>query len=133
MRHRILVVDDHPDAAETTCRLLGLFGHDCRAARSGAQALAVAHEFQPTIALLDIGLPDLSGLEVARRLRRELALTPYLAAFTGWGEAHDRLASLAAGFDEHLVKPASGAQLGEMIRRASATGGGPGPAASARE
>ena len=103
---RILVVDDLPDCAASIQLLLSLLGHDCRSAGSGAEALEVAEAFEPEIVLLDIGLPDLSGYEVARALRARQGDRPlFLAAVTGWGTVTDQVLALAAGFDHHVLKP----------------------------
>src|ERR1700712_5466683 len=109
--HRVVVVDDHPDAAEITWMMLRAMGHICQSAVCGTQGLAIADKFHPDIVLLDIGMPDLSGYEVARKLRTTLGPTLYLAAVTGWGEAGDRERAFEAGFDHHVIKPASGAIL----------------------
>ncbi|MBA3463178.1 MAG: response regulator [Deltaproteobacteria bacterium] len=81
---RVLIVDDYPDAVEVTEMLLTLRGCTCRIAMTGTEALAVAEEFTPDVAILDIGLPDISGFEVARELRQRNPGRPlYLAAVTG--------------------------------------------------
>jgi CheY-like chemotaxis protein len=119
MQHRVLIVDDFPDAAEMVCMMLGMLGHECRTAVCGKQALEVAAEFQPDIALLDIGLPDMTGYELARALRQQLAGKPlYLAAVTGWGQPEDRNRALEAGFDKHILKPADNKKLREIIHSA---------------
>jgi signal transduction histidine kinase len=103
---RILVVEDHPDGAETITELLSRLGHEVRAVRDGGAALQSAAEFRPELVLLDIGLPTLSGYEVCRRLRAEpwgAAIT--IVAMTGWGDAEAQRQARAAGFDQHLVKP----------------------------
>ncbi|MES2920571.1 MAG: ATP-binding protein [Verrucomicrobiota bacterium] len=104
---RLLIVDDNKDAAETMAMLQRLRGHQTRVAYTGPDALTVAEEFVPQVVLLDIGLPDMDGFEVARRLRRipemENAL---LIALTGYATASDRQLSSDAGFNEHLAKPA---------------------------
>ncbi len=103
---RVLVVDDNADAAEALSLLLQLKGHETQIARDGAEAFAAAGEFRPDIALLDIGLPVMSGLEVAKRIREQpwgKAMT--LVALTGWGQEEDRRKSAESGFDHHLVKP----------------------------
>jgi len=105
-KHRILVVDDHRDTAETTCQLLRALGHECQAAISGVSGLEAAAFLKPDIALLDIGLPDLSGYEVARRLRETQPHHLFLAAITGWDQAQDSRDAIAAGFDSHVIKPA---------------------------
>ncbi|HUQ09839.1 MAG TPA: response regulator [Steroidobacteraceae bacterium] len=115
--HRILVVDDNVDAATSLAMLLELDGHDTRVAHSGIDALAAVTAFAPHVVFLDIGLPDLSGYDVARRLRSMAGLEtrPRLIALTGWGQAEDRLRSREAGFDAHLVKPVDPAELGAAL------------------
>jgi len=123
-KHRVLIVDDYPDAAETTCALLTLLGHDCRFATCGEDGLLEAARFSPDIAILDIGLPDLSGFEVARRLRIQFAGKPlYLAAVTGWGQPEDRAKAFAAGFDHHVIKPADREKLSKIIELADLSRG----------
>jgi two-component system CheB/CheR fusion protein len=115
-KHRVLVVDDYPDSAETTCTLLAMLGHDCRFAVCGKDALVEAAQFEPDVAILDIGLPDVSGFELARELRKQLAGRPlYLAAVTGWGQPEDRARAFAAGFDQHFLKPADRATLSAIM------------------
>jgi DNA-binding response OmpR family regulator len=118
MRHRVLVVDDYRDAVDATCLLFDRLGHDCRQATSGARALQVAASYSPDIVLLDIGLPDMSGYDVARELRRLYGSSMYLAALTGWGQPEDRLRALAAGFDQHILKPATLRILNDVIAAA---------------
>jgi PAS domain S-box-containing protein len=114
----VLVVDDNFDAAETLCELLRLFGHHATAAFDGPSALSVAAQLAPDVVLLDIGLPGMSGLEVAVKLR-QLAETrsAYLIAVTGYGQSNDRDRSLEAGFDAHLVKPIDVDALADELRR----------------
>jgi PAS domain S-box-containing protein len=103
---RILVVDDNRDAAESLAMLLKTLGAEVVTAHDGAGALQALHAFRPAVALLDIGMPGMDGLEVARRARQTpegQAVT--LIALTGWGQAEDRRQSKKAGFDHHLVKP----------------------------
>ncbi|MES2898846.1 MAG: response regulator [Pseudomonadota bacterium] len=103
---RILVVDDNQDAADSLAELLGYSGHTMKVAYSGAQALAAAEPFQPQFVFLDIGLPDMSGYEVARRLRLLPGLErATLIALTGYGQQRDRDLAHDAGFDHHMVKP----------------------------
>jgi signal transduction histidine kinase len=105
-RKRVLVVDDNEDAAEMLAVMLGTWGQETRVAYDGMQALATAEAFQPDIVLLDIGLPDLDGYEIARRLRTEpWGRRALLVAVTGWGQESDLERSRQAGFDRHLVKP----------------------------
>jgi CheY-like chemotaxis protein len=105
-RRRILVVDDNKDAADSLGMLLGLDGHEVRVAYAGRAALEMAHAFKPQIAILDLGLPDLSGYDVARLLRQDPALgTVELIALTGWGQEEHKRRALEAGFDHHVTKP----------------------------
>lgn len=103
---RILVVDDNVDSADTLARLLRLAGHHVQVAYDGPAGLAAAQSFQPTVILLDIGLPGMDGYEVAARLR-EIPTTRdvLLIAVTGYGQQRDEVLSLDAGFDFHLTKP----------------------------
>jgi PAS domain S-box-containing protein len=104
--HRLLVVDDNKDAAVSLATLLRLQGHEVRVAHDGTSALAAALSFLPKMVFLDLGMPDIDGYEVARRLRQHPELKAVvLAALTGWGQEEDRRRTLAAGFDHHLVKP----------------------------
>lgn len=104
---RILVVDDNRDAAEVVAAILQLDGHEIQVASDGEQALVLALEFQPAVAIVDIGLPLIDGYEVARRLRTlPVGEGLLLIALTGYGQHDDRRAALEAGFDHHFVKPA---------------------------
>ena len=104
--HRVLIVDDNVDAAESLAMLLRLDGHDVRVAHEGTSALEMARAYRPALIFLDIGLPGIDGYEVARRLRAMPELgNMVIAALTGWGQAEDRRRSAEAGFDHHLVKP----------------------------
>jgi CheY-like chemotaxis protein len=103
---RILVIDDSHDQAKSLGLLLELMGHEVRLEYDGQAGLAAAAEFLPDVALIDIGLPGLSGHEVARRIREDGRLNSIvLVAQTGWGQDEDRRRSQEAGFDHHLVKP----------------------------
>lgn len=103
---RILVVDDHRDAAETLAMLLEAGGHDVHVAFDGPEAVAAAGELRPDMVLLDLGLPKLGGYEVARRIREAEGQTrTLLVALTGWGQEEDRRRTAEAGFDHHMVKP----------------------------
>lgn len=125
-RWRVLVVDDNRDAADTLAMLLTLCGYDTRTAHDGLRALDAAQLFRPQLVLLDIGLPQLDGHEVARRLRQQAwARQLVLVALTGWGQAPDRLASDAAGFDAHLVKPVDHGALLPLLARLLLTRRGP--------
>ena len=114
---RILVVDDNADAAEGLSDFLGALGHSVRTARDGASALEEASRLRPEIVVLDIGLPDMDGHEVARRLRAQANLRPsLLVALTGYGQESDRQLSREAGFDHHLVKPVDLEKLNDLLK-----------------
>jgi CheY-like chemotaxis protein len=103
---RVLVVDDNEDAAQSLAMLLQLEGRLVRVAADGADALKSFEQFQPEAVLLDIGLPDMDGYEVARRMRASAGgRKVLLIALTGWGQADDKRRAADAGFDEHLTKP----------------------------
>lgn len=102
---RILVIEDHADGRETLRSLLQLLGHEVQVADNGLAGVATALSWGPDVALVDIGLPGLDGLEVARRLRAALGNRVRLVAQTGYGQPGDRQRALAAGFDTYLVKP----------------------------
>jgi signal transduction histidine kinase/DNA-binding response OmpR family regulator len=113
---RILVVDDNVDVTESTGMLLRQIGLDVRLAHDGPAALAVAGAFKPHVVLLDIGLPGMDGYEVARRLRQQFGSgTPLLVALSGYGQEEDRQRSHEAGFDHHLVKPATLIELTAIL------------------
>ena len=113
---RVLVVDDNVDAAETLTALLEFKGHSVATAHDGPQALAAARSMPPQVVFLDIGLPGMSGYEVARALRAMPALDgATLVALTGWGTDADRLKTDAAGFDHHLTKPVSFDEILRML------------------
>ncbi|WP_058049256.1 response regulator [Janthinobacterium sp. Ant5-2-1] len=103
---RILVVDDNCDAADTLAELLEMYGHTVRTAYTGTQATERTLEFKPDIVFLDIGLPDMSGYDVAIKMRQlPIPQQFLLVALTGYGQEHDRQAALASGFNEHFAKP----------------------------
>ncbi len=113
---RVLVVDDNVDSADSTVMLLQLSGHEVRVAYSGQTALETAVEYQPDFVLLDIGLPEMDGYEVARRLRQYPQLKDVrLIAATGYGQESDRQRTQEAGFDHHLVKPVDVEKLEELM------------------
>ncbi|MFN2546020.1 MAG: CHASE domain-containing protein [Myxococcales bacterium] len=117
-RGRVLVVDDNVDAALTLAEAVRLDGHDVRVSHDGDAALKDAASFAPEVVLLDIGLPGMDGYEVVARLRRmpELKRT-LMVALTGFGQESDRVRALAAGFDEHLVKPVDLDVVHGVLRR----------------
>jgi PAS domain S-box-containing protein len=104
---RVLVVDDNRDAAETLAALLDLMGHTAPVANDGQQALQIMAQVRPHVVFLDLGMPGMSGYEVAARIRQDPRYAGVkLVALTGWGGAQDRERTAAAGFDVHLTKPA---------------------------
>jgi signal transduction histidine kinase len=103
---RVLVVDDNIDAAESIAVYLRLEGHEVRIVSDAAQAVAIAQVFAPQVAVLDIGLPGMSGYDLARRLRQYGGAPGLLIALTGYGQKEDRARSDEAGFHHHFVKPA---------------------------
>jgi CheY-like chemotaxis protein len=114
--HRILVVDDNADAAASLALLLRLMGHETRTANNGIEAIEVADQFQPDVALLDIGMPNLNGYETARRMRQKAwGREMLLVAVTGWGQEADRRRSSDAGFNSHLVKPVDVAEIERLL------------------
>jgi PAS domain S-box-containing protein len=117
---RILVVDDSRDAADICATLLELSGHRVQTAYSGRRALEVAEAFRPQLCLLDIGLPDIDGYQLARSIRA----TPWgeeaqLVAITGWGQEEDRRRAAEVGFDHHLTKPVAAEALDQLLRSVS--------------
>jgi PAS domain S-box-containing protein len=114
---RILVVDDNVDAALSVGRLLKLWGHEVQTAFSGSEALELAGTFRPQIVLLDIGMPGMSGYDVAKRLRANPEFAGLIiTALTGYGQAEDRRRSREAGFDHHLTKPPDPVALAALIQ-----------------
>jgi two-component system, sensor histidine kinase len=113
---RVLIVEDNDDARAMLHEVLAFSGHDVREARDGATGLALAAQSLPDIAFIDIGLPDLDGYEVARRLRaapggRRMGLI----AITGYGQAEDQRRAYEAGFDAHLTKPVAPERLRQVM------------------
>jgi DNA-binding response OmpR family regulator len=103
---RVLVVDDNEDAADSLATLLNVMGYNVRIAYDGPEAIEAADEFQPEVALLDIGLPRLSGYDIARHVREKRGEDVLLVAITGWGQEEDQRLAREAGFDHHFTKPA---------------------------
>lgn len=104
---KVLVVDDNEAAAQMLATLLTHNGHAVSLAHTGFAAIEEAQKTHPQVALLDIGLPDISGYEVGRRLRASFGQEIALVALTGYGQEEDRQKATEAGFDDHLVKPVS--------------------------
>ena len=113
---RIVVADDNEDSAESFAMLLSFSGHEVCIAHDGAAALDAVRDFRPDVAFLDIGMPGLTGYEVAQAVRAE----PWgrditLIAVTGWGQPDDRARARTAGFDRHLIKPIDPAEVDRLL------------------
>ena len=115
---RVMLVDDNADALSTMSWMLRLSGCEVLDVGSGAEALVLAPGFGPEVAVLDIGMPEMDGFMLARRLREDLgSATPHLIALTGFGQPSDRERAVEAGFDTFLVKPVEPPELEQAIRR----------------
>ncbi len=112
---RIVVIEDNADGREALVVALRLLGCEVRAGATGREGMALALADQPDLVLVDIGLPDVDGYEVARRLRARLGHDVQLVALTGYGQDADRRRSAEAGFDAHLVKPVAGQEVLRLI------------------
>ena len=105
---KVLIVDDNVDSAQTSLWMLDLMGHKGTVAHEGVTALEIAHDLQPDVVLLDIGMPGMDGYEVCRQLRLMPEMkNKTVIAQTGWGQESDRQKAFAAGFDHHVTKPVS--------------------------
>lgn len=103
---RILVADDERDQAMTLALLLADEGHEVREVYRGSEVLRAVRDFDPDVALIDIGMPGMTGYDAAREIRQVLSGTrPLLIAVTGWKQSSDRILAKLAGFDHHLAKP----------------------------
>lgn len=111
----ILIVDDNPEMIRTLDKLLTLLGHNVVSAANGQDAIKKAHEFAPDTILLDLGLPGMSGYDVARTLRAEFPHPVTFIAVSGYGQKEDKIKSYNAGFDYHLTKPVTKADLEKII------------------
>jgi CheY-like chemotaxis protein len=119
-RLKVLVADDNRDAADTLAMLLELNGHEVSVAHCGSAALATTLRQGPHAVILDIGMPDMSGYEVARKIRAEAGgAAMMLIAVTGWGQADDKARACAAGFDHHLTKPVDPDQVERLLQECS--------------
>jgi PAS domain S-box-containing protein len=117
-RGRLLVADDNRDAAESLAMVLRFAGYEVTIAFSGAEALELAARERPRAAIIDIGMPGMSGHEVARRMRLEAwGKHAVLVALTGWGQEQDKQAAMAAGFDEHMTKPVDPDDVDRVLDR----------------
>jgi PAS domain S-box-containing protein len=118
---RVIIADDNEDAADLMKMMLESWGHDVVAVYDGRAALEQATRSNPDVMLLDLGMPDLDGYEVAREVHdARLAHAPVLIALTGWGQAHDRERTQAVGFEHHLLKPANPVTLRALLDKIAA-------------
>ena len=114
--HRVMVADDNEDAADSLAMSLELAGREVCVARGGRAALSLAQTFRPDVAIIDIGMPDLNGYEVARQLRGEpWGAEISLVALTGWGRDDDRQQAKDAGFDRHITKPVNPETIDRLL------------------
>jgi len=113
----VLIVDDNRDAADTMALLVEALGYGASVVNDGLAVVDAVRREAPALVLLDIGLPGLSGLEVAQRIRAEIADPPPLIAVTGYGQERDRQLSFDAGFFAHVAKPLDIEQLETLLRR----------------
>jgi CheY-like chemotaxis protein len=121
-RRRVLVVDDNADAAALLAMFIGFHGHDMAVANSGPEGIALAASFAPEVVILDLGMPGMSGYEVAVALRKLPGLSDvYIAALTGWNDAKTKALVVASGFDKHLVKPADVGAVLKLVDSAEVT------------
>jgi len=117
LRRRVLIIDDNQSASYLLGKLLSKLEQDVQVEQSATQALKCVHEFCPDIVISDIAMPDVSGHELARRIRNmPLPRQPLLVALTGYGQEDDRQASMAAGFDMHITKPIDIATLKTILQ-----------------
>jgi CheY-like chemotaxis protein len=115
---RVLIADDDADTVASLGLLLTTLGYDVRTAANGNEAVAVAAQFHPDAAVLDVAMPSLGGCETARRIRSaELGWATLLIALTGWGRPEDYERTRAAGIDYHLLKPADPEFLATLLTR----------------
>jgi PAS domain S-box-containing protein len=123
-KHRVLIVDDNADAAETLTVLVGMLGHEVQQTNSPVNVLDIASQWRPDVILLDLGMPGMNGYEVAQQIRGQAwGKNMMLVAVTGWGQEADKQRTRNAGFDFHLVKPADFDRLKAILDM-------PGPAAA---
>ena len=116
---KLLLVEDNADARRSLALLLKLVGHEVVVAENGHTAIAAAAERAPDVALIDIGLPDCDGYQVARHIRQACKNRVYLVALTGYSQPEDRQRALDSGFDTHLVKPVDFKVLRKLLSDAA--------------
>lgn len=111
------MVDDLRASADTLAMMLEGLGQEIRTAYDGTSALLIAGEFHPDVVISDIAMPNMDGYQLAQRLRKVAGVYPFLIALTGYGQKHDKQRALDAGFNAHLVKPASLEELRGALHR----------------
>jgi CheY-like chemotaxis protein len=117
---RIVVADDNLDAAESLAIYFGLEGHEVKTAHDGSEAVRAVQEFQADFAFLDLGMPEMDGLEAARQIRKHpWGAGVVLVALTGWGQEEDKRKTREAGFDHHFVKPADPVELVQLLKKSA--------------
>jgi signal transduction histidine kinase/ActR/RegA family two-component response regulator len=122
-RIKVLVVDDNADLVEMLSMVVEAAGHDVRKAFDGRSGISAALEYQPDLILLDVGMPDMNGTEVAKELRRHQEVAgARIVALTGWGQAEDRQRTADAGFDDHLTKPADPERIQQILEEVAVGG-----------
>jgi len=115
-RRHVLVIDDNRDAADTLGDVLRIAGHRVDVAHRGVDALQIAERVHPEVYIVDIGMPEINGYELARRIREKLwGEDALLIALTGWGQPADKQSAMAAGFDYHFTKPVDPEELGKVL------------------
>jgi CheY-like chemotaxis protein len=113
----ILIVDDNKDLATSLARLLRILGHDVEVVYDGYKGIETARSYRPRVVLLDIGLPNLDGYQVARTLRQEGFNDTIIIALSGYGQEEDRKRSREAGMDHHLTKPVDVNTIAQLINQ----------------
>src|SRR5688572_23587653 len=117
---RVLVVDDNVDAANVVAMAVATLGHEVQVAHNARDALAIVEQYDYDVGILDLGMTEMDGLQLARRLRaKRQDRRPYLVALTGWGRRDDRQRTFEAGFDDHWTKPADMEKLRQLLDRCS--------------
>lgn len=117
---RVLVVDDNVDAANVVAMAIMTLGHEVKVAHSAREALGIVETYDYDVGVLDLGMTEMDGLQLARRLRTRFRdPKPYLVALTGWGRRDDRQRTFEAGFDDHWTKPADMEKLRQLLDRCS--------------
>jgi len=129
MNERILVVDDNRDIADSLTRLINVLGYEAKAIYDGREAVKMAADFAPEMALIDIGMPGFDGYEVAKQIRRQpMGANTILVAVTGWAGREDKHRAYECGFDLHVAKPMNLDRLKEVLKLVDPAAAGSVPA-----